>query len=73
MGHEDAVVLADEIALGGESVEDILERFQHRRWERCRMIVANSRRLGEIEQAGGPKQEHVQIMALSMASLLAPI
>ncbi len=72
MGHEDAVVLADEVAKGG-AVTDIFERFQHRRWERCRMIVANSLRLGEIEKSGGPKEEHVQIMALTMTGLLAPI
>jgi 2-polyprenyl-6-methoxyphenol hydroxylase-like FAD-dependent oxidoreductase len=72
MGHEDAVVLSEEIAAGG-AVKDIFERFQNRRWERCRMIVANSLRLGEIEMTGGAKEEHVQIMALSMAGLLAPI
>lgn len=72
MGHEDAVVLSEEVAAGGE-IKDIFERFQNRRWERCRMIVANSLRLGEIEMTGGAKEEHVQIMALSMAGLLAPI
>jgi 2-polyprenyl-6-methoxyphenol hydroxylase-like FAD-dependent oxidoreductase len=72
MGFEDAVVLAKEIATGG-GYQAVFERFQHRRWERCRMIVANSLRLGEIEKTGGAKEEHVQIMALSMAGLLAPI
>ena len=72
MGHEDAVVLADEFSRGGD-IEQVLERFQNRRWERCRMIVANSGRLGEIEMAGGPAEEHIQIMALSTAALLAPI
>ncbi|MBN27824.1 MAG: hypothetical protein CL578_22630 [Alteromonadaceae bacterium] len=71
MGLEDAVVLSEELTTGGH-FNAIFERFQNRRWERCRMIVANSLRLGEIEMSGGAKEEHVQIMALSMASLLAP-
>lgn len=72
MGHEDAVVLADEFSKGG-AIKDILERFQNRRWERCRMIVTNSGRLGEIEKTGGSKEEHTQIMGLSLAALLSPI
>ncbi|GAB3114386.1 FAD-dependent oxidoreductase [Aestuariicella hydrocarbonica] len=72
MGHEDAVVLGEEFAKGGD-LHDVLERYQNRRWERCRMIVANSGRLGEIEMTGGSKEEHSQIMALSLAALLAPI
>jgi 2-polyprenyl-6-methoxyphenol hydroxylase-like FAD-dependent oxidoreductase len=72
MGHEDAVVFAEEFAKGGE-LTDILERFQNRRWERCRMIVTNSGRMGEIEKSGGPKEEHMQIMGISIAALLAPI
>ncbi len=72
MGHEDAVVLADEFSKGG-AIEDVLERFQNRRWERCRMIVTNSGRLGEIEKTGGSKEEHTQIMGLSLAALLSPI
>ncbi|MBR9794169.1 MAG: NAD-binding protein [Gammaproteobacteria bacterium] len=72
MGHEDAVVLADEVKAGG-TVEDILKRFEDRRWTRCSLIVSNSKRLGEIEQTGGSKVEHMQIMALSMSALMAPI
>lgn len=72
MGHEDAVVLAEEFSKGGE-LTDILERFQNRRRERCRMIVSNSGRPGEIEKSGGPKEEHMQIMGISVAALLAPV
>jgi len=72
MGHEDAVVIADEIASGG-TVEEIFTRFENRRWPRCSMIVNNSRRLGEIEQTGGSKVEHIQVMALTMSALMAPI
>jgi 2-polyprenyl-6-methoxyphenol hydroxylase-like FAD-dependent oxidoreductase len=72
MGFEDAVVLAAEFEKGGE-LQEVLSRYQNRRWERCRMIVQNSLRLGQIEFAGGPFEEHGQIMALSMSGLLAPI
>ncbi|TXS90298.1 FAD-dependent oxidoreductase [Parahaliea maris] len=72
MGHEDAVVLGEEFARGG-ALPEVLERYQNRRWERCRMIVANSSRLGEIEMTGGSREEHGQIMSLSIAALLAPI
>ncbi len=53
MGFEDAVVLAAEFEKGGE-LQEVLSRYQNRRWERCRMIVQNSLRLGQIEFAGGP-------------------
>jgi 2-polyprenyl-6-methoxyphenol hydroxylase-like FAD-dependent oxidoreductase len=71
MGHEDAAVLAEEMERGG-ALDEVLERYQNRRWERCRMVVTNSLRLGEIEMAGGPWEEHAQIMALSMSALMAP-
>jgi hypothetical protein len=44
-----------------------------RRWERCRMVVENSRRLGEIEITGGDKREHSQLMQASFAALAEPI
>jgi 2-polyprenyl-6-methoxyphenol hydroxylase-like FAD-dependent oxidoreductase len=72
MGLEDAIVLAEEMEKGGTLI-NVLERFQNRRWARCNMIVSNSLRLGEIEMTGFPLEEHVQIMSLSLASLLAPI
>jgi 2-polyprenyl-6-methoxyphenol hydroxylase-like FAD-dependent oxidoreductase len=72
MGFEDAVVLGEEFARGGD-LQAVLERYQNRRWERCRMIVTNSSRLGEIEMQGGLAEEHGQIMSLSLAALQAPI
>jgi 2-polyprenyl-6-methoxyphenol hydroxylase-like FAD-dependent oxidoreductase len=72
MGLEDALVLAEEVAKDGE-LHDALERFQNRRWARCKMIVENSLRLGEIEIEGFPLEEHVQVMGLSMAALLTPV
>lgn len=72
IGIEDALVLADELARHA-GVEDALAAFEQRRWERCRMVVENSGRLGEIEVAGGDKDEHARIMRESMIALAQPI
>jgi 2-polyprenyl-6-methoxyphenol hydroxylase-like FAD-dependent oxidoreductase len=72
IGMEDAVVLAEELGRT-DDVEAALEAFEARRWERCRMVVQNSLRLGEIEISNGDKQEHATIMRESMMALAAPI
>jgi len=69
---EDAVVLAEELDAGG-SVDEVLLRFSQRRFERCRLVVESSVRLGQIEQEGGSKAEHGQLMRDAMVALLAPI
>jgi 2-polyprenyl-6-methoxyphenol hydroxylase-like FAD-dependent oxidoreductase len=72
IGIEDAIVLAEEIARA-DSVGAALASFQDRRWERCRMVVQNSGRLGEIEIAGGDKAEHANIMRETLMALAGPI
>ena len=72
IGFEDAIVLAEELARA-ETVKDALERFGTRRWERCRLVVENSGRLGDIEIHGGDKAEHAQIMRDTLTALAAPI
>jgi len=72
IGIEDAIVLAAEIGQG-DPVDEALRRFQGRRWERCRMVVENSARLGEIEVNGGSREEHARIMRDSFLALAAPI
>jgi 2-polyprenyl-6-methoxyphenol hydroxylase-like FAD-dependent oxidoreductase len=72
IGIEDALVLAEELSRAG-SVDQALDRYLARRWERCRMVVQNSSRLGEIEIAGGDKEEHARIMRATLAALAAPI
>jgi 2-polyprenyl-6-methoxyphenol hydroxylase-like FAD-dependent oxidoreductase len=72
IGIEDALVLAEE--LGRTTVvTDALAAFETRRWERCRMVVENSLRLGEIEVAGGDKEEHARIMRESLMALAQAI
>jgi 2-polyprenyl-6-methoxyphenol hydroxylase-like FAD-dependent oxidoreductase len=72
IGMEDGVVLAEELGRAS-SVSAALEAFQARRWERCRMVVENSGRLGEIEIAHGDKDEHAQLMRQSLMALALPI
>ncbi|HMB60733.1 MAG TPA: FAD-dependent oxidoreductase [Xanthomonadales bacterium] len=72
IGIEDAIVIAEELA-ATDNLEIALEAFQDRRWERCRMVVENSARLGEIEVTGGDRQEHGRIMGESMQALAQPI
>ena len=72
IGIEDALVLAEELGRAAE-VGEALAAFEARRWERCRMVVQNSARLGEIEVAGGDKEEHGRIMRESLMALAQPI
>lgn len=72
IGIEDGIVLAEELGRG-VTVEAALQAFQTRRWERCRMVVENSGRLGEIEIAGGDKAEHARIMQETLMRLAQPI
>jgi 2-polyprenyl-6-methoxyphenol hydroxylase-like FAD-dependent oxidoreductase len=69
---EDAIVLAEEIEQA-PSPEEALHRFTARRYERCRMVVENSVRLGDIERAGGSPQEHEKLMRSSTGALSAEI
>jgi 2-polyprenyl-6-methoxyphenol hydroxylase-like FAD-dependent oxidoreductase len=71
IGIEDAIVLAEELD-AAPSIDEAMQRFQERRWERCRMVVENSARLGAIEIADGDKSEHARIMRESCAALAAP-
>lgn len=72
IGLEDAVVLAEELERERD-LDAALTAFGARRWERCRMVVENSVRLGEIEIMNGDKREHAAIMRESMIALAGPI
>ena len=74
IGIEDAIVLAQELARqpSGE-VYLALDAFQSRRWERCRMVVENSLRMGVLEVSGGDKEEQARLMQTSLMAMSAPI
>jgi 2-polyprenyl-6-methoxyphenol hydroxylase-like FAD-dependent oxidoreductase len=69
---EDALVLAEELERA-PSLEEALHRFTARRFERCRLVVENSVRLGDIERSGGSPQEHEKLMRESTGALAAAI
>ncbi|BFM09201.1 FAD-dependent oxidoreductase [Halioxenophilus aromaticivorans] len=72
IGIEDAIVLAEELAQRDELAQ-ALTAFQDRRWERCRMVVENSGRIGQIEIEGGDKMEHAMLMRDTLIALQQPI
>jgi 2-polyprenyl-6-methoxyphenol hydroxylase-like FAD-dependent oxidoreductase len=72
IGIEDAIVLAQE-CMSRHDLDEALQAFGARRWERCRMVVHNSGRLGEIEVADGDKAEHAQLMQESFRLLAEAI
>ena len=69
---EDALVLAEHLR-GGAPIEQTLEQFTARRFERCRMVVDNSSRLGELEMAQSSPQQQADLARASMLALNAPI
>jgi len=64
-------VLADELTRA-DSVDTGLARFMERRFDRGKLVVENSLRLGEIEMNHGSPQEHTRIMIDSMTQLRQP-
>jgi 2-polyprenyl-6-methoxyphenol hydroxylase-like FAD-dependent oxidoreductase len=70
---EDGIVLAQELATH-DTVDDALEAFMKRRYERCRIVVENSAQLGAWEQDPEvPTSEHARLSDESWAALAAPI
>ena len=65
---EDALVLAEELARN-DQVSVALDRFEARRWERCRMVVENSVRIGQMEQTHADPGALKMLMAESEAAL----
>ena len=72
IGIESGIVLAEELARA-DNLQDALDRFHARRWERCRMVIHNSEKLCRIEMENGDKAEHAAIMRNSMIALAQPI
>jgi 2-polyprenyl-6-methoxyphenol hydroxylase-like FAD-dependent oxidoreductase len=69
---EDALVLT-EILASHRPLEEALGAFKSRRYERCRMVVENSVRLGEMEMRLAPGDEQADLQRSSMMALNAAI
>ncbi|MFW2072649.1 FAD-dependent oxidoreductase [Acinetobacter gerneri] len=72
MAIEGALILTEELARM-QSVEEAFERYQKRHFERAKLVISTSTRLGEIELANGSPVEHRALMSLTMEKLLEPI
>lgn len=72
MAVEDALVLTEEVQKAA-TVPEALAAYTQRRYQRCKLIVDNSIRLGELEMAGSDPHVHTQLMSESMAALREPI
>lgn len=72
MAMEDAIVLADLLAQERDAAA-ALERFGEVRFERCRVVVEGSLRLGEWEKhPDAPGAAPAGLMGSSMAALAQP-
>jgi 2-polyprenyl-6-methoxyphenol hydroxylase-like FAD-dependent oxidoreductase len=65
---EDALILSEELERGPD-VGAAFARFENRRWERCRMVVENSVRIGEMELTHADPARLKALMAESELAL----
>ena len=59
IGVESGIVLGEEFGRAA-AIQEALDRFHARRWDRCRMVIQNSERLCRIEMENGDKAEHAE-------------
>jgi 2-polyprenyl-6-methoxyphenol hydroxylase-like FAD-dependent oxidoreductase len=68
MAIEDGIVLAEELGTQ-PTLEQALQNFMTRRFERCRLVVESSVRLGQIEMSRGSPAEHTRVMSEALGAL----
>lgn len=69
---EGAIVLAEELARR-HYLEGALLAYAGRHYDRARLVVTASGRMGQIEQQGGSLEEHTAIMRDAQEKLRAPL
>ncbi|WP_322095112.1 FAD-dependent oxidoreductase [Paraburkholderia bannensis] len=69
---EGAIVLAQELARR-HSLEGALLAYAGRHYDRARLVVSSSAKLGDIERNGGSRDDHTRIMVNALQALRAPI
>jgi len=69
---EDAVVLAELIGLD-LSIPQLLHRFMERRFERCKVVVEGSVKLGDLEMAHASLAEHQAVSGMIARAIAQPI
>ncbi|AXL50303.1 monooxygenase [Paraburkholderia caffeinilytica] len=69
---EGAIVLAEELQRR-HSLEGALVAYAGRHYDRARLVVTASGRMGQIEQEGGSREEHTRVMVEAQQALRAPL
>jgi len=69
---EDAALLA-ELLEQEYPLRQLLQRFMERRFERCRVVVEGSVKLGDLEMAHAPMAEHQAVNGLIARAIAQPI
>jgi len=72
MAIEDGIVLVEEIQ-SCSSLEEAMQNFMTRRFARCRLVIDNSVKLGQIEMSHGSPIEHTRLMTEALSALRQPI
>jgi 2-polyprenyl-6-methoxyphenol hydroxylase-like FAD-dependent oxidoreductase len=72
MAIEDGIVLVEEIQ-SRSSLDEAFGHFMARRFERCRLVIENSVKLGQIEMNRGSPAEHTRLMSEALGTLRRPI
>lgn len=71
MAAEDGLVLAEELQRH-DAITDALHAFMERRFDRARLVVENSVKIGELEMAGDLSNTGPAMLGATMGQLQAP-
>lgn len=69
---EGAIILAEELAKN-QTLEQALTQYQQRHYERAKMVIEVSTRLGEIEMNNGSPIEHRELATNAFEKLMQPL
>lgn len=72
MGMEDGLVLGQELGRA-QPLARALQAFMARRHARCKMVVENSLRIGELEVQGASPEQQTAVVDASLRALAQPI
>lgn len=72
MGMEDGLVLGEELERQPTWTQ-ALSAFEARRYDRCRLVVESSLRIGELEVAGASPEAQTQVVDAALQALAQPI
>jgi 2-polyprenyl-6-methoxyphenol hydroxylase-like FAD-dependent oxidoreductase len=66
MAVEDGLVLGDELAVEGRTIEDSLLAYSRRRYPRCAHVVESSLAIGQLQLDGRPPEEHGAVLGRAL-------